>query len=105
MLHVCPTDVIHAPVDRIWHLIATPRELAAWSGTTLVEGPEREVAPGDRIVLGAGIANRLRVIFDVREVVPPQRLSFHIRLPFGVTNDETIQISPVGANESRVTYN
>jgi hypothetical protein len=105
MRHVCPTDLVHAPAYRIWHLIATPRELAAWSGTTLVEGPEQEVAPGDRIVLGAGIAHRLRVAFHVREAVRPQRLSFHIHLPFGVTNDETIQISAIGTNGSRVTYN
>jgi len=105
MLHVCPTDVVHAPADRIWYLLTTPRELAAWSDTTLVEGPEQEVNAGDRIVLGAGIGQRFRVIFHVREAVRPQLLSLHIQLPFGVTNDETIHISPVGSNGSRVTYN
>lgn len=105
MLRVCPTDVVHAPADRIWYLLTTPRELAAWSGTTLVEAPEGEVRAGDRLVLGAGLAHQFRVTFRVREAVRPQLLSLDIRLPFGVTNDETIHISPIGSNESRVSYN
>ena len=85
--------------------MTTPKELAAWTGTTLVEAPEREVRAGDRVVLGASMGNWPRVIFHVREAVRPQLLSLDIRLPFGITNDETIRISPIGSSESRVTYN
>jgi len=105
MIQVCPTDIVHASAERIWNLLTTPKELAGWTGTTLVEGPEREVRAGDRVVLGASMVNWLRVIFYVREAVRPQLLSLDVRLPFGVTNDETIRISPIGSNESRVTYN
>lgn len=105
MIRVCPTDVVHASADRIWDLLTTPRELAAWSETMLVDAPEQELRAGDHLVLGAGIGSRLRVIFHVREAVRPQLLSLDIRLPLGVTNDETIRISPIGSNESRVTFN
>jgi len=105
MIKVCPTDIVHASAERVWDLLTTPTELAAWTGMRLVEGPEREVRAGDRVVLGARIGNWPRVIFHVREAVRPQLLSLDIRLPFGITNDETIRISPIGPSECRVTYN
>lgn len=105
MIQVCPTDIVHASAERIWQLLTTPKELAAWTGMTLIEGPEREVRAGDRVVLGAPMGIPLRMIFRVREAVRPQILSLDIRMPFGVTNDETMQISPMGPNESRVTFN
>jgi len=85
--------------------LTTPTELAAWTGMTLVEAPEREMRAGDRVVLGAGMGLPLRMIFDVREAVRPQLLSVDVRLPFGITNDETTRISPIGLSECRVTYN
>lgn len=105
MLQVCPTDGVRAPAERIWHLLTTPGELARWSDTKLIEGPDRELRAGDRLVLGAGIGHRLKVIFQVQEAVRSQRLAIHIRLPLGVTNDEVIQIAPIGADECRVTFN
>lgn len=104
MLQVCPTDVVHARADRIWYLLTTPRELADWSETTLVEAPEREVSAGDRVVLGTGVGHWFRVAFRVRKAVRPQLLSLDIQLPFGVINDEAIRISPFGSNACRVTY-
>src|SRR5437764_15290168 len=104
MLEVCPTAVMHASADRIWHLLTTPRELARWSDTTLIDAPNRELQAGDRLVLGAGIGHRLRVTFLVREAIRPHRLALDIRLPLGITNDEVIRITPVGAEGCRVTY-
>ena len=65
MLHVCPTDVVHAPAERVWQLIATPNELAEWSDTKVVAAPGRELRAGDRLVLGAGIGHLVKVTFDV----------------------------------------
>jgi len=105
MIQVCPTDIVQASPDRLWYLLTNPRELAGWSDTSLVEAPERELTAGDRLVLGAGIAHRFRVTFYVRAAVRPRLLSLDIRLPFGVTNDEAIDISPVGSGTCRVTFN
>ena len=104
MLRVCPTEVVRASPDRIWDLLTTPRELAAWSETKLVEAPERELRAGDRLMLAAG-RGWFRVTFHVRDVQRPRLLSIHIRLPFGVINEETIHVSPIGSSESRVTFN
>jgi uncharacterized protein YndB with AHSA1/START domain len=105
MIHVCPTDIVQASPAQIWYLLTNPRKLAGWSDTSVIEAPEREIIAGDRLVLGAGIAHRFHVMFLVREAVPPRLLSLDIRLPFGVTNDETIDISPVGSGSCRVTFN
>jgi uncharacterized protein YndB with AHSA1/START domain len=105
MLHVCPTDIIHAPAERVWHLVAAPQELAAWTDTRIIEAPDGELRAGDRLVLGAGIGHRMQVVFTVRDAVRPRRLDLHIRLPLGVTNDEVIEILPIAADACRVTFN
>ena len=101
-MEVCPTDVLHAPAERIWHLLTDPRKLAPWTGTTLVEGPARPLSAGDHLVLRAGV---LRITFDVLDTRPPRELTLDVELPFGVTNHEQIQITPIDAHSSRVTFN
>jgi uncharacterized protein YndB with AHSA1/START domain len=105
MLHVCPTEVVSAPAERVWQLVATPKELVRWSDTTLIDGPDRELRGGDRLVLGAGLGHRLKVIFQVRDAVRPRELALDIRLPFGVTNDEVIRLTPLGDTSCRVIFN
>jgi uncharacterized protein YndB with AHSA1/START domain len=105
MLHVCPTEVVRAPAERVWHLVTTPNELARWTDTTLIAAPDREVRAGHQLVLAAGVGRRMKVTFDVKDVVRPRALTLYISLPFGVTNSEVIQIVPVGADACRVTFN
>ena len=101
-MEVCPTDVILAPAERIWHLLTDARELAQWTGTMLVEGPARPLSAGDHLVLRAGV---LRITFDVLDMRPPRELTLDVGLPFGITNHEQIQITPIDAQSSRVTFN
>ena len=101
----CPTDVVHAPAPRVWNLIATPAELARWSRTRIIEAPGRSLDVGDRLVVGAGIGHRMRVVLDVQDVIAPRRIVLRIRLPFGVVNNETIAITPTDAGSCRVTLN
>ena len=101
-MKVCPTDVVLAPAERIWHLLTDPRKLAQWTGTTLVEGPARPMSVGDHVALGFGV---LRITFDVLDMRPPLELTADVRIPFGITNHERIQITPIDAHSSRVTYN
>src|SRR5437763_1947856 len=101
-MEVCPTDIILAPAERIWHLLTDPRDLAQWSGTRLIEGPAREVSAGDHLVLRAGM---MHISFDILAGHAPRQLALDIALPFGVTNHEQIQITPIDANSCRVTFN
>ena len=101
-MEVCPTVVLLAPAERIWHLLTDARKLAQWTGTTLVEGPARPVRAGDHLVFRAGV---FRITFDVLDMRPPRELMLDVGLPFGVTNHEQIQITPIDAQSSRVTFN
>jgi uncharacterized protein YndB with AHSA1/START domain len=101
-MEVCATDVLLAPAERIWHLLTDPRKLAEWTGTKLVEGPACPMSAGDHVVLRAG---GLRITIDVLDMHPPRQLMVHAGLPFGITNREQIQITPIDAHSSRVTLN
>ena len=101
-MQVCPTDVILAPAERVWRLRTYPNELAQWSGTKLAEGPARAVRAGDRLVFRAGT---LQIIFDVLDMQAPRQLTLDIALPFGVTNREQIQITPIDASSCHTTFN
>ena len=101
-MEVCPTDVVLAPARAHLDLLTRPRKLAQWTGIKLVEGPARPMSVGDHLVLGFGV---LRITFDVLDMRPPRELTLESRLPFGVTNHEQIQITPIDAHSSRVTYN
>jgi uncharacterized protein YndB with AHSA1/START domain len=101
-MEVCPTDVVLASAERIWDLLTDPRKVAQWTGLRLVEGPACSMRVGDHLALGAG---PLRITFDVLEMRPPRELTLDVVFPFGITNHELIQIAPIDAHSSRVTYN
>ena len=101
-MDVCPTDVILAPVERVWRLVTEPRELAHWSGTRLVEAPTRAIRAGDQLVFRAGV---FLITFDVVDLDAPRQLTLDIALPFGVGNREQIQITPIDARTCRTTFN
>ena len=101
-MEVSATDVLLAPAERIWHLFTDPRKLAQWTGTKLVEGPACPMSVGDHLVARAG---GLHISLDVLDMRPPRQLMLHTTLPFGLTNREQIQITPIDAHSSRVTFN
>ena len=101
VIQTCPTDVIAAPVERVWDLLTQPERLARWSGTTLHGGPHRALATGDRLTL---TRFGLRVRFEVRAMEPQRTLSIEVRLPLGVVNYETIRIAPLESDQCRVSF-
>ena len=101
----CPTEIIAAPAEWVWELLTRPAELARWSDAKLLEGPARPLQAGDVIVLGAGIAQRLKVTIEVKAVEPTRQLTLDARLPLGVVNHEVVVVTPLGMERCRVTFN
>ena len=104
MLHVCPTEFVRASAEQIWRTIVAPRELARWTGTHLIEAPNRELRPGDRLVLGVGLRHRMKVTLDVLRIVDREECALKVHLPFGVVNDEVIRVTPFGPDACRVAF-
>src|SRR4051794_14563257 len=105
-IQTCPTAMVEAPADRVWHLLTTPGELQRWSGVKIVKGPDRPLATGDQIVFRAGLGALLEVRFQVMglERWRWRRLALEVHLPFGIVNDEVIVLTPASAGACRVTY-
>ena len=102
-LLVCPTDVVHAPAERVWELLTLPRLYPQWADARLVTAPDRPVAPGDRIALTSGPG--LRVTFDIVSLRPCEELAIDVTLPFGIVNHEVVRIGRISDGACRVTYN
>jgi hypothetical protein len=98
----CPSDVVRAPVERVWELLTIP-SLIRWADARLIEAPERGLRVGDRIVFTASFG--LRVSWTVLGLDAPRELALHIELPFGMANQETIVLSRIDEGECRVTFN
>ena len=104
-IQTCPTAMVEAPADRVWHLLTTPSELRRWSGLNIVKGPDRPLAIGDQIVFHAGLFALLEVRFQVMDLERLRRLALEVHFPFGIVNHEVVVITPESNVACRVTYN
>ena len=101
-MEVCPTEVIQAPVQHVWHLLTDPRHLAQWSGAKLDEGAQLPVRPGDHFILRK---HGMRIGFQVVDANPLRHLNLYVHLPFGIVNHEQVQLTVLSATSCRVTFN
>ncbi len=101
----CPTEIVDAPPERVWELLTRPAQLARWSRAKLLEGPLRPLEAGDVLVLGAGIAHRLKVTIEVKAVERMRQLTLDVKLPLGVVNHEVLVVTTLALERCRVTFN
>lgn len=101
----CPVCVTDAPIEVAWSLFDPARLDEWWDAAVRRVRPEGTLAPGQRIDAVAGPLGMLTVTLDVLEVdVSAHRLRFLSRLPFGVTNDQTTIMVPLGPNRCRISF-
>jgi len=88
-VHACPTGEVAADADTVWSLLYDPRRMDLWWDARVehVE-PEGPMAPGQRIT--ADVARR--------------RVRILAHLPFGVTDDATFTVTPLGERTSRLSF-
>jgi hypothetical protein len=104
---VCPTDIVHAPVERVWALLTDPAGWGGfWDARVLGVEPAGPAGPGQRILLSSGPwPARFRLTFTFTLVdAANHTLDLDIRLPFGIVNDEHLVCTPIDAASCRVTY-
>ena len=104
-IQTCPTAIVQTPAARAWSLLTIPRELERWSGTRILKGPGGPLAAGDRLVLGAGPFNSVRIGFHILAAEAPRRFALDILMPLGMVNHEVVIITPISNSQCRVTFN
>lgn len=100
IIEACPTDVAHAPAERVWERLVDPDRLD-WVAR-VVEAPAGPLRAGDRVRFAASLG--LRLTWDVLAVEPARRLALDITLPFGIANHMTIALAPIDAERCRITF-
>ena len=103
MIETCPSETVAASAERIWTLLTRPQDLARWSGSKVVDGPQADtLAVGDRLVLAPGFG--LRATLEVRALDPGRELTVDVSLPLGVLNHETVRITPLVGGRCQVSF-
>jgi hypothetical protein len=101
-IQVCPTEVVEASPERVWSLLIDAEAMATWSRMRVLAAPARHLVVGDRVVLVGG--RGLKLVFAVRQTEPLTRFAVEVSLPFGVVNQEVIEIRALAGGRSRVTF-
>jgi hypothetical protein len=101
----CPMCIADAPIEVAWSLF-DPARLDEWWGAKVRRvAPEGPLAPGQRIEGTTGPFGMFAFSWDVLEVDPAaHRLHLLIRVPFGIVNDETVTMAPLGPGQCRISF-
>ena len=104
-LTVCPACVADAPVEVAWSLFEPARLDEWWDAKLRRVAPEGPLAPGQRIEGSTGPLGMFTFTWDVLEVDPvAHRIHVLIRVPFGIVNDETLTMAPLGPGQCRISF-
>jgi hypothetical protein len=105
MLRICPTDVVSAPVERVWTLLTS--DYTTWADARLrSREPDGPAVPGQRIHLTTSeLGLTFPVQFTVERVDPASHtLGLLVQLPFGMMMRDTIVCTPLAPDRTRVQY-
>jgi hypothetical protein len=103
---VCPAENVHAPIERVWSLLAEPDGLDAWWDARIVSAdPPGPLASGQHLVARARGALPLRFTLDVTSVDPVQhRVQITVRFLFGIVDHATLSATVLGPDRCHVQY-
>ncbi len=105
---VCPAAVIHAPVERVWALLADPAAYSRWADVTVVSvQPKGPVQAGQRIEARASEPGRhgVRIVFLIEEVDEARHaLLLHTHFSFGLQVHNHIQCDVLSEGACRVQF-
>jgi len=92
-------------IEAAWSLLDPAHFDEWWDARTRRVTPQGPLSPGQRIEATAGPFGMFTVTLDVLEVDPgAHRVRFLSRLPFGVINDQTTIMTPLGPDQCRISF-
>ena len=103
MIRACPFGDVGVSADAAWSYVTDTSKLDSWWDARLVsEEPQGPMTAGQHLEVRA---NRVRVKLDVLEVDPSNRtVRLFVRLPFGMTNDMTLAITPLDQSRCSIGF-
>jgi hypothetical protein len=104
-LLACPACVADAPAEVVWSLL-DPARLDEWWGIRTVRvSPRGPLSAGQRLECRSGPLGMFAVAAEVLDVdQAARRLHWSVRLPFGVVNDQTTSVAPLGPSRCRISF-
>jgi hypothetical protein len=103
----CPTDVVNAPVERVWALLADPLRYDAWTDLREIRVEPSGAARTGQVIRGvtreAGLT--FKASFTVLAVdADKHQIDYESYLPLGVVGHNRIVAVPLDPNRSRVSF-
>ena len=103
----CPVATIHAPAERVWHLLSQPDNYALWwDAQTLSITPEGPARPGQQVRAQAAALGRWLPIGIRVERVDEYRRQIRLKagFPFGITVHSHISCVPLNEANCQVSF-
>jgi hypothetical protein len=105
MALACPACTADAPIEVAWSLWNPARLDEWWNAKTRRVTPQGPLTPGQRIAAVTGPLGMFAVTCEVLEVDhSANRVRMLCRLPFGIVNDQTTSIVPLGPAQCRISF-
>jgi len=104
----CPVATVHAPVERVWGLLADPSRYDSWwEAHTVSIVPEGPARAGQQIVAYVGALGLKRVVHLTVQSVEPEKHQLYLRtqLPLGISTHNRIACTPLDEEQTRVSFN
>jgi hypothetical protein len=104
----CPTDLVDAPLERVWALLENPLRYAEWHGLRAIQAtPPGPAQPGQVIREGIRAAGRTVYLLTliVRAVeADKHQIAFESHFPLGISGHNRVACFAVDATRCRVSY-
>jgi hypothetical protein len=104
---ICPTTIVHAPVDIVWRLLTLPEEWGDFFDVVVRSvDPSGAAVPGQTVLAESGPRSlRFALEFRFTKVnALNHELQIDVQLPFGIAVREDLSCIPLGSDQCRVNY-
>ena len=102
-VNVCPMDVVHAPIERVWNLLSEPANYDVWwDAKTQSIVPEGHAQAGQRVHAKAGGFNIFLTIDAVDE--SKHQIHYTSKFPFGITGFNHLTCTALPDSTTQVSF-
>jgi hypothetical protein len=104
---ICPATNVAAPVETLWELVSDLTQFDTWwDARTVRIVPEGKASPGQMLYAKTSALGRTWDVTLRVDAVRPEKhqIQFHISLPLGLINDNTITCAALDSTSCRMQF-